>query len=174
MIDLVLQNSRVPALCVDEPGVPNFIEALNGHRIRTRDYCHEPRKAETSFKELAAWAITLNDAWIHDHMECYRPSGSNCQLFFRNVLQVFGTIFNDCDLQRESHLGSCETDARCVSHRFFHVPDELLYGLATKFFDRERRGSLPQYRISDLYDFQLQERPFLSNRISIPEIDMLW
>jgi hypothetical protein len=51
MIDLVLQNPRIPAGRFDYPLLPMFVEEGHSNGARPRYHCHQSRDAETAFIE---------------------------------------------------------------------------------------------------------------------------
>ena len=81
---------------------------------------------------------------------------SHAQVFIGNVLQILSAIFDDSELQRHAYLRSCQSNPRCIAHRFFHVGDEFLSRPAAKLVDSQLPCALPQNRIADLNNFQLQ------------------
>jgi len=51
MIDLVLQNPRIPADRFDYPLLPVLVKARHSNGARHRYHCHQPRDAKTAFIE---------------------------------------------------------------------------------------------------------------------------
>lgn len=51
MVDLVLQNPRIPSRRFDYPLFPMLVEAGHSNEARPRYHCHQSRDAETAFIE---------------------------------------------------------------------------------------------------------------------------
>ena len=94
MIDLVLQNPRIPAGRFDHPRLSVFVEACHSNGARPCYHCHQSRDAETALVEGNIRRCEQIYMRIDDYVEVDGYSLALAQLFGGEGFLIFGLIFN--------------------------------------------------------------------------------
>src|SRR5471032_2356782 len=100
MVDLMLQNSRVPTLCLDHLRFALFVETCHSNGERTPHRSHQSRDAETTLEEGDIRRREQFNLRIEDHMKINRLPPTLQQLSLRYSLVILGLVFDHCHLQR--------------------------------------------------------------------------
>jgi hypothetical protein len=149
MIQLVLQNPRIPAGRFDHPRLSAFVEACHSNGARPRYHCHQSRDAETALIEGNIRRCKQIYLWIDDCVEGDWHSLPFAQLFGGEAFLVFGLIFNHRDLKRFSNLRRGQAHSWSIPHGVSHVPNQILDLFAADFVRGYGTRNLAQNRIAN-------------------------
>ncbi len=104
MVDLMLQNARVPATGFNDFRLSSFVHTFHAHAARTRRERHQVFQAKATFKIFNALFAKKRDSRIDDDVKWYRLALAVGQLLRRPVFDVFGTVLNHRQLNALSDL----------------------------------------------------------------------
>ncbi len=110
MVDLVLQNARIPARCLDAHRLTKMIQGLDQHPASARYNPRETGKAQTTFKESNFRRRDEMDSRIEQNMKRHRPALAFRQVSPGKIRMIFSLVLNDDYLQRLTDLWSGEAD----------------------------------------------------------------
>src|SRR5271165_5181287 len=128
MIDLVLQDSGVPAGGFDHLLLAVTPEAFDADAMRAGHYGGEAGHAQAAFEKLDRIAME-RDYGIDDDRKRNREAFALGEGLRVHAFQQIFAIFQYRESQWQSDLRSCQTDARRVAHGGAHEFDELLQGV---------------------------------------------
>src|SRR5919109_904008 len=106
MIDLVLENARVPATGLDDQRFAVLVQAIDPDREGPRHDGGETIEAETALKEGRRRLVRYGKPRIDDDVKWHWlafPLGEHRR---RHALQIFRPLFHHRQLQRIADLGS--------------------------------------------------------------------
>src|SRR5882724_651704 len=148
VIDLVLQDARVPAGRADRDGLAAVIERLDGHGARARHERLEPLDAEAALVVLDD-LVAQREARRRDDVE-----GDG----FALLRLALADVLDDGELQGHADLRRRQPHARRVAHRLAHELDELLELGRREVGRREGPRRRAQHGIAGLDDLQEHAR----------------
>lgn len=125
MIDLMLQDSCVPATSAYGDRLGTLVQAIHLNRKRTRDDGRESREAEASLEKLDL-VILKRKARIDDDVRCNGRSKTRHSVIGCKLVYVLLAVFDDGQLQRHPDLRRSKTDAGSSPHGFKHAADQIL------------------------------------------------
>jgi len=158
MIDFVLEDSGEPTGGFEMLRLCALVKILDSHAAGTFHQRTETGHAQTTFEEFDGFFRAFDDDRVDEHPKRDRLALTFCEQFGRDAFQIVFAIFDDGELNRESHLGRGQAYAGRVPHGVAHVSDQLLNGGVGDFGSRERTGWLPQNRFASLDDLQPHRR----------------
>src|SRR5690348_7792896 len=126
MIDFMLQDARIPSVCLDDFFLAALIQTFDADRPGPRHKCRKTGQAEAAFEKGNGWVRRMQDARIHNHMEGNWLSFAFGEYVGRGVLQKLLAIFNYGKLNRQADLRRREADAGRVMHRFAYIQYQAL------------------------------------------------
>src|SRR5579864_8238821 len=150
MVDLMLQDARIPAARLNHFRFGSFIHAFHADAARTRRKRHQVVQAQAAFKIFNALFAQQRDLWIDDHLERHHMALALRQLLPRPVLYIFRTVLNYRQLNALANLRRGQPHARRGIHGLFHLLDQFA-DLAAADLVRPQRPRRPaQYGITGL------------------------
>jgi hypothetical protein len=111
VIDLMLQDARVPARRNNHAFASVLIETLDRDFASTRDHSHEARQTQAAFEEFDFLIPEGRNAWIDDDVERNRPALADGKILLRYFPHVLGEVFNDRELDSFTNLRRSESYA---------------------------------------------------------------
>jgi GNAT superfamily N-acetyltransferase len=150
MVDLMLQNARIPPAGIDGFLLALFVQAFHPYAMGTGHQSHQAVKAQTSLKEFNLVVVEQGDFRIDDHMKCNHGALAIGKLVFRPVSGVFGAVFNDRQLEIATDLRRGQSHARGVVHGLAHAGDQLADFTAADFVRPQRPRSLAKHWFTSL------------------------
>jgi hypothetical protein len=126
MVDLVLQNPRIPACGVDHTLISMLIQAGHPNRGRSLHHRHQARNTETAFMERNVRRCEQLYLRVDDYLKVDGKALALTQLFGCEAFLIFGLIFNHSDLKRFSNLRRGQTHPWSIPHGIAHVPNQIL------------------------------------------------
>src|SRR3954447_26164967 len=115
MIDLVLQNSCIPAGCANLSWRCGLIETFHPDRLRAWHHGSESRQTQTALGELDRLSIQFDDR-IDDDVKGHRRPFAFRDCFGREVPDVVRLVLDDREPKPQANLWGGETHARRVTH----------------------------------------------------------
>ena len=122
MIDLMLQDARVPTGGFNHYRFRILIEAFDSRPAGPRDNRTETGNAEAAFKEFELRSIEREDR-VDDHGEWNRFSIAFRQGLRIERFELFFAVFNNGELKRQPDLRSGKTNSGRVIHGLTHKLD---------------------------------------------------
>ena len=86
VIDLVLQDARVPASRFDLLGLSAVVKAIHPHAVRPVHHCGEAGHAQAALEEFGTLIAERGNLGIDDHVEGNGPAFALGQVFGGGVL----------------------------------------------------------------------------------------
>jgi hypothetical protein len=126
MVDLVLQNPRIPAYGVNHALISMLIQAGHPNRARPPYHRHQARDTETAFMERNVRRCEQLYLRIDNYLEGDGKALALTQLLGREAFLIFGLIFNHSDLKRFSNLRRGQAHPWGIPHGVSHVPNQIL------------------------------------------------
>src|SRR5208282_4696444 len=106
VIDLVLQDARVPSRSFDHFRAAVLIEAFHANAARSRHNRGKARQAQAAFEKLGLLLGRFDDPGIDDHLKRHGAPLTLGKLLRGNFLEPVLAILKHCDLQRTAYLAA--------------------------------------------------------------------
>ncbi len=124
VVYFVLQDAGVPAGSADGTRLAQVVEAIDADAGRARDERGESGKAEAALEEVGVRFRIEREDGIDQDVKRNRLALAFHEKFGANVLNVFGLVFDDGELEAETDLRRGEADPWGLVHRLTHIFDE--------------------------------------------------
>jgi hypothetical protein len=124
------------------------VERIDGDSGRAWNHRSEAGETKAAFEEKNLWPGEDRQLRIHQDVKWNWLSFTVAKLRLRESGVIFRFIFDHCQLQRQSDLGSGQADSRSIVQCFPHVLDQFASLRAADFLNGESPSSRPQYRFS--------------------------
>ena len=133
VVDLVLQDARIPSRRLNDLPLSLFVQTLHAHVVRSRNDGRESRQAETAFEKLHLRRRLDMQRGIDDHMKRDWPPLALDELLVGETGKILLLVFDDRQLQRHSDLWRGQAHSGRVVHSLPHMFDKVLDLCAADF-----------------------------------------
>src|SRR6266853_1360640 len=177
VVDLVLQDARVPSRCFKCFFHSTFVQKFHSDGARSGNKGGKTRQAEAPLEKLHRITSHFRNSGIDDGVKRHGPPVAFSKLLCWKVLVVFLAVLDHSELQGKADLGSGKPYARGVIHGLSHRLDQVLNFLACNLSGGQRTSLLPQDRIPGLHDLEfhadLDSRAHRPSACAVQEIWIL-
>ena len=153
MVDLVLQDTRVPTFRLQLDRFASFVKTIHDYGCATTNFAGKAYETQTSLKELNGFIADDPELRIDNHVEIDRLSLACFELLLRDIFLVFDAILYDGELERRTDLRRRQTYTGRCTHRVAHLLYQILNCSSLNFLHRQLSRDLPQNRITNLDNF---------------------
>jgi hypothetical protein len=173
VIDLVLEDARIPALRMNRDRLGSFVQAIDAHRERTRNDRCKSRQAQAAFEEFNRCRRVIDGQdRIDDGVRRDWFSHARGKLIGGNPGRVFGAIFNYGELEIHPDLWRRQTHSRSGAHSLEHGGDQILDGWAHNFGGQQLTRRLAEDTFAGLEQLE-QHRLSLRRALNTTEVQIL-
>lgn len=123
VINLMLENPRIPTGCLYHFFLSSFIQALHPNGAGPGNKGRKTMKAEAALEKFRCFTVCSRDPGVDDRVKSHGPPLALAKLLCRNVLVILFPVFDHRQLQEKSHLRSGKAHAWGVVHALSHGLD---------------------------------------------------
>src|SRR5712671_1660981 len=108
VVDLMLQDARVPSRCFQCLFYTAFVQKFHGYGARPGNKCRKTCDTQTSLEEFNHLIALLRNSRVDDGVKRHGPPFAFSKLLLGDVLMIFRAVLNHRELYGKADLRSCK------------------------------------------------------------------